>query len=103
MAISVAYRRREKLKKVLFKKDWESPVAWASSKNPEKLNGYIEYVMWFDFKQGLRFSASVPNVSYCTRSPLKCLFRVLEHESVGMGKYQRLKERTRDLNLWKHL
>lgn len=91
------------MKKVLFKKEWTSPVAWASSKNPEKLEGYIEYVMWFDFKQGLRFSVSVPNYSSCTRSPFKCLFRALEHSDVGMGKYCRLKDRTRDLGLWKKL
>lgn len=91
------------ISKTLFEMKWFSPVAWASSKNPEKLEGYIEYMMHFDFKQGLRFSVSVPNYSYCTRSPFKCLLGVLEHESVGMGKYQRLKERTRDLNLWKSL
>lgn len=87
----------------LFRKEWISPIAWASSKNPEKLEGYIEYIMWFDFKKGLRFSTTVPNYSSCTRSPLKCIFNALEHSDVGMGKYQRLKERTRDLDLWKKL
>lgn len=87
----------------LFKKIWTSPIAWASSKNPERLEGYIEYQMHFDLKQWLRFSATVPNYSSCTRSPFKCLFNVIEHSSVGMGKYQRLKERTRKLGMWQKL
>lgn len=91
------------MKKVLFYKEWISPIAWAYSGNPERLEGYIEYAMWFDFKQGLRFSVSVPNYSICTRSPFKCLFIALERSDVGMGKYNRLKDRTRDLGLWRKL
>lgn len=87
----------------LFYKEWTSPVAWANDKNPEKVEGYIEYNMYFDFKQGLRFSISVPNYSYCTRSPFKCIFSALKHSDVGMGKYQRLKERTRKLGMWQKL
>ncbi len=99
----VKKERMMKLKITLFKKEWTSPIAWASSKNPEKLEGYIEYIMWFDFKDWLRFSVSVPNYSTCTRNPFKCLFNVIEHSDVGMGKYQRLKERTRKLGMWKKL
>jgi hypothetical protein len=91
------------LKITLFKKEWTSPVAWASNKNPEKIEGYIEYKMHFDFKQWLRFSISIPNYTYCTRNPFKCLFAALEYSDVGMGKYQRLKERTRKLDMWRKL
>lgn len=91
------------MKITLFKKEWISQIAWASSKNREKLEGYIEYIMWFDFEKGLRFSISVPNYSRCTRSPFKCIFDALEHSDVGMGKYQRLKDRTRKLDLWRKL
>ena len=91
------------MKITLFKKEWGSPVAWASSKNPERVEGYIEYIMWFDFKDGLRFSATVPNYSTCTRNPFRCLFNAMEHSSVGMGKYQRLKERNRKLGFWQKL
>lgn len=91
------------MKITIFEKTWTSPVAWASSKNPERLEGYIKYQLHFDLKQWLRFSASVPNYSSCTRSPIKCLFNVIEHSDVGMGKYQRLKERTRKLGMWQKL
>ena len=59
--------------------------------------------MHFDFKQWLRFSISIPNYTYCTRNPFKCLFAALEYSDVGMGKYQRLKERTRKLDMWRKL
>ena len=69
----------------------------------KKIERYIEYQMHFDFKQWLRFSISIPNYTYCTRNPFKCLFAVLKYSDVSMGKYQRLKERTRKLDMWRQL
>lgn len=90
------------MKITLFKKRWESPVAWATE-DTEKLIGEIEYRMIFDFKNGLRFSVTSGNINSCTRGPLKCLFHVLEHEAVGMGKYCRLKDRVRIIGVWNRL
>lgn len=88
--------------KTIFEKQWTSPVAWGVEGTP-RIEGYIKYQVHFDFKNGLRFSITVPNYGYCTRSPLKCIFGALEHSSVGMGKYCRLKDRVRSLDLWRKL
>ena len=91
------------MKKVLFHHVWSSPIAWHSSKDCEKVRGYITYTVYFDFKKGLRFACTVPDITACSRGPFKCIWQILENQSVGMGKYQRLKERVRKLDLWKHL
>lgn len=88
--------------KTIFKKQWTSPVAWGVNGTP-KIEGYIEYKMHFDFREGLRFSISIPNYGCCTRNPFKCLFLALEYADVGMGKYCRLKDHVRNLDLWKKL
>ena len=78
------------MKKVLFYKEYKGYCGLLSENN--KIETYIELIMWFDLKQGLRFSCSVPNISSCNRNPFKAIFRILEHESIGMGKYQRVKD-----------
>jgi hypothetical protein len=59
--------------------------------------------MYFDFKEGLRFSVGVANMSSCYRNPFKAFIRTLEHESIGMAKYQQMKEDTRSCGLYKRL
>lgn len=76
------------MKKTLFYKEWWFPASW----EPKELKTYIEMNVYFDLKEFLRFSVSVPNYTYCCRNPFKALLRVLEHESVGMQKYDHLKE-----------
>lgn len=78
------------IKKVLFKKNYEGYCGLLSENN--KIETYIELVMCFDFREGLRFTCSVPNISSCNRNPFKAIFRILEHESIGMGKYNRVKD-----------
>ena len=87
-------------KKVLFYKEAESPLAWRSD---YKAKTKIESIMWFDFKEGLRFSVMAGNISSCERNIFKAIWRVLEHESIGMAKYDCLKEDTRSKGLWKKL
>jgi hypothetical protein len=88
--------------KTIYKKQWTSPVAWGVEGTP-KVEGYIEYKVHFSFKEGICFSISIPNFGCGSRNPFECIFRALEHSSVGMGKYCRLKERTRSLGMWKNL
>lgn len=88
--------------KTIYYKEYESPIAWGY-KPEHKVKSYIRIQSHFDFKEGLRFSVTVPNVAYCHRNPFKALLRALEHESIGMGKYNRLKEDTRSCGLWKKL
>ena len=54
--------------------------------------------MYFDFKEWLRFSVGAGNFGYCHRNPFKAFIRVLEHESIGMMKYDSLKEVYRTTN-----
>ena len=83
-------------KKVLFYKEAESPLAWRSDR---KAKTKIEAIMWFDFKEGLRFSVTAGNISSCERNIFKAIWR----ESIGMAKYDCLKEDTRSKGLWKKL
>jgi hypothetical protein len=90
------------MKKILYKNEYRSGLFWGHK--PEHLvKSYVEFSMYFDFKDGLRFCISVPNVSFCYRNPFKALFKALEHESIGMSKYQQLKDdirrQGRDKNL----
>jgi hypothetical protein len=78
-------------KKTLYYREYFSPVFWGN-KPEHKVKSYVEIKMCFDFKEGLRFTVSAPNVSWCYRNPLKALLRILEHESIGMAKYNKLKE-----------
>ena len=87
-------------KNVLFYKEAESPLAWRGDR---KAKTKIEAIMWFDFKEGLRFSVGAGNITSCERNIFKAIWRVLEHESIGMAKYDCLKEDTRSKGLWKKL
>ncbi len=86
-------------KKVLFNKEWKSPLAWGYREG-DTVEGYVKYTVYFDFKEGFRFTTTVPNASFCTNNPFKCLFRALEYNGVGMGKYCKLKELTRKQGMW---
>lgn len=89
--------------KVLYQDAYSCYPAWSNSKDNAKIESYVKLEMHFDLKKGLRFSVTVPNFTICRRNPFKCIFRALEHESIGMGKYQRLKDRTREIDCWKKL
>ena len=86
------------MKKVLYFKEYESPVFYGY-KPEHKVKSYIEITMYFDFKEGLRFSVCVPNTSWCHGNPLKAFLKILEHESIGMAKYNKLKEDIRHQGL----
>ena len=75
-------------------------MAWRSDK---KAKTCIEGIFFFDFKEGARFTVRAGNISACRRNPFKAFLRVLEHESIGMAKYDWLKEDTRSKGLWKQL
>ena len=93
-------RKIKTYKKILFSKDAESPLAW---RDDRKARTHIELVLYFDFKEGVRFTAMAGNISACRRNPFKALYRVLEHKSIGMSKYDCLKDDTRRQGLWQKL
>lgn len=88
--------------KTLYYKEYESPIAYGH-KPEHKVRSYTEINMYFDFKDGLRFCVSVPNFSTTYRNPFKAMVRAMEHESIGMSKYNRIKEDTRRCGYWKKL
>ena len=90
------------IKKTLFRKEYKSPVAWGYKKEHEII-GYVEYNLWFDFKEGLRFSVSVPNSSFCSNNPFECLLRMVEQQNVGMLKYDEIKYLSRRQGIYKKL
>ena len=89
-------------KKNLFYKEYEAPIAYGYTAE-HKVRTYIEVNMYFDFEQWLRFSVTVPNFSCCRHTPFKAFIRALEHESIGMVKYQYMKEDVRNCGLYNKL
>ena len=90
------------MQKVLIYKEYDSPIAYGY-KPEHRVMSYFKLTMVFDFREGLRFVAQVPNVSWCYRNPIKAVLRVLEHESIGMAKYNQMKDDTRRCGLYKKL
>ena len=88
--------------KTLYYKEYESPIAYGYEAD-HKVKSYVEIKVGFDFREGLRFCVTVPNVSYTYHNPFKAIMKALEHESIGMSKYNRIKEDTRRCGLWKKL
>lgn len=86
----------------IYQKEYSSPIAYGY-KDEHTIKSYVEIQLHFDFKDWLRFSVTVPNASFCYKNPLKAMLRALEHESIGMGKYNKLKEDTRSCGLWTKL
>ena len=76
-------------------------TAWSASGDDLAL--YIEINLHASFKRGVFFAVNVANKSFCSANPFKALIMALESETVGMGKYDKLKERVRDLGLWQKL
>lgn len=87
------------ISKTLYRREYTTPTAY----NFDKINASFEIKLHFDFKEGLRFSVSAPNIGVCRRNPFAAIFEVMEHQSVGYCKYQRLKDDCRALGFWQHL
>lgn len=89
-------------KKTLFYEEYESPIRYGY-KPEHKVKTYIQIQRVFDLKEGLRYVVSVPNVSWCQRKLQDAWIRILEHESIGMAKYNRLKEDMTSQDLFRTL
>ncbi len=75
--------------------------AWAAK--PDDLEVYIEINLHIGIHRGFFFSVNVMNKSFCSRNPFSALIMALESETVGMAKYDKLKERVREIGLWSKL
>ena len=88
--------------KILYEKHYTSPIAYGYDAT-HIVESYIKITIHFDFKEGLRFSVSIPNRGYCGRNLIKVLLEALESEGIGYAKYQRLKEDCRKQKFWNSL
>ena len=89
------------MKYTLYRMSAVETTAWAAK--PDDLEIYIEINLHASLSRGVFFAVNVVNKSFCSRNPFKALIMALESETVGMAKYDKLKERVRDLGLWRQL
>ena len=90
------------MKIIISKRKFYSPVAWGINEG-DGVNGEIVLSLYITLHTGFHFSVRVANASFNGKNPIDCIMRALEHESVGMHKYERIKERTRENGTWKRL
>lgn len=90
------------MEKVLYYKEYDSPIAYGY-KPEHRVKSYVKLIMHLNFKDGLWFSVTIPNAGYGNRNPFKAIFRALEHESIGMAKYNQLKDDIKAKGLHKNL
>ena len=83
------------ISKVIYENHYTSPSKWG-----KKIESYIVIKRHFDFREGLRYTVSVPNFSCCERKLLDALFLAMEHESIKGMKYESLKEKVYKKKLW---
>ena len=83
------------ISKVVYEKHYISPSKWG-----QKVESYIKIERYFDLKEGLRYSVTVPNFGCCKKKLRDAMLWAMEHESVGMAKYNGLKELVNSKNLW---
>ncbi|NCB30378.1 MAG: hypothetical protein EOM66_03105 [Clostridia bacterium] len=83
------------ISKVIYENQYTSPSKWG-----QRIESYIKIERHFDFKDGLRYSVTVPNFACCKRKLLDALLWAMEHESVLGAKYEGLKERIYKKRLW---
>lgn len=90
------------MKIIIFKKSFESGVAWGNSAS-DNIEGEIEFCLFLEWRGIFWFVLNVPNKSFGGKNPFKVLSEAIESQSVGMGKYTRLKERVRSIDVWQQL
>ena len=78
-------------------------VMLGSLNGDKKIKSYIRVERHFDFKDGLSYSVTVPNFTCCEKKLKDAILRVIEHESIGMSKYNGIKELVDNKKLWNKL
>ena len=81
--------------KLVYERHYDSPSKWG-----DKIQSYIKIERYFDCKEGLRYSVSVPNFCCCKKKLQDAMLWAMEHESIGMSKYESLKDHMNKNKLW---
>ena len=87
------------MKITLFAKKFESPKSWAYT-DDDIVRGFIIFDLVINNHVGFMFSTKLVNKTFSNRNPFKSIFAALESETIGMGKYDALKERVKYKKLW---
>lgn len=86
----------------LFAKKFEFPKAWAHYPE-DKVKGLIMFDLLINKHVIFTFQVFVINKSFSSRNPFRALLYALESETIGMAKYDALKERVRSKKMWELL
>ena len=75
-------------RKTIYKKKYRCFSKWNN-----EIKSYIKIEKVYGFKQFIYYIVSVPNVSKANKNLIKALYDIIEYESIGMSKYNSLKEK----------
>ena len=89
-------------RKTLFSKEYSSPISYGTN-STHKVKTKIKVEIIFSFKEGVWFAILVGNFGCSDKNIFKAFVRALEHESIGMAKYDQMKCDTRKLGLYNKL
>ncbi len=88
----------------LYRKKFTCNSAWkvyqGDGLDSHDIHGFMELSLLLNWHWIFCFSMEVNNKSFNYRNPFKAYCKALESESIGMCKYQQLKERVRDVGCW---
>jgi hypothetical protein len=88
--------------KVIYKREFSFGLAYGDSEK-NIIEPEITVQLHITCRDGIWFSVNVPNKSFCGRNIFKLFINALESQTVGMIKYDRLKEDCRSKGLWNKL
>jgi hypothetical protein len=83
----------------IFLRSFTFNTAWQLEEK-QKHTAYIEIHFFF---KGMYFSVNVNNKGFTSRNIFTALLNALESETVGMQKYNTLKDRVRTIGAWQRL
>ena len=85
----------------LISKSFCEKSAW--SVGEFDISACIEFSVIINRHVGFTFCASVINKSFCSKNPFSALINCLESETIGMAKYDKIKENLRSKGMWQKL
>lgn len=76
-------------KKIIYENEYNCHSKWGS-----EIKSYIKIEKIYSLiEKQIYYIVNVPNVSYTSRNLIKALYKTMEHESIGMSKYNSIKEK----------
>ena len=85
----------------LISKSFIETSAWAEDGGD--LHASIDVKLIINWHVGFTFCVSVANKSFCSKNPIAAMLAALESETIGMAKYDRIKNKLRSSGAWKKI